>query len=78
NLSWRINVSGGILGRINRTSSDQISVLNSMETLNVSLAQMIFGFGKITILVSAVCDEGIVASKTVHASVFPFYVKRNA
>ncbi len=77
NLSWRINVSGGILGRINRTSSDQISVLNSMETLNVSLAQMIFGFGKITILVSAVCDEGIVASKTVHASVFLFYVKRN-
>jgi hypothetical protein len=76
NLSWSLSVSGGILGRINRTSSDQVPVLDNNETLNISLKQMILGFGKITILVSAACDEGVIVSKTVGGSVFLFFVKK--
>ena len=77
NLSWSISVKGGILGRINSTSSDRISVLGSMESINVSSSRMIFGFGKITIAVLATCDEGVIASKTADGFVFLFFITRN-
>ena len=39
---------------------------------------MIFGFGKVTMTVSATCDEGIVASKTADGFVVLFFIIRNA
>lgn len=77
NLSWSISVTGGILGRINSTTSDRISLLGSMESVNVSSTKMIFGFGKITITVLATCDEGVVASKTADGFVFLFFITMN-
>jgi hypothetical protein len=77
NLSWSISVKGGILGRINRTSSDRISLLDSMESINISSTKMIFGFGKITITVLAACDEGVIATKTADGFVFLFFITRN-
>jgi hypothetical protein len=75
NLSWQILVTGGIFGRINSTRSDIIPTLDTQQTVNISLDRFIFGFGKITILVSATCDEGVVVSKTAEASVFLIFVK---
>jgi PQQ-like domain len=77
NLSWQMTVTGGILGRINITRSDHIATLDSLEGVNISLNRFIFGFGKITILVSAICDEGVTGEKTVEASVFLVFVRRN-
>ncbi len=77
NLSWMISVTGGILGRINRSTADRITVLDIMESINVSLTRTIFGFGKIIITVTATCDEGIVASKTTDGFVFLIFITRN-
>ncbi len=77
NLSWNISVMGGILGRINSTSSGHISVVGGMDAVNVSMSRMIFGFGKITISATVTYNEGVVASEIATGSVFLFFIKRN-
>ena len=77
NLSWSISVTGGLLGRINSTSSGLTGVLEGLEQVNVSTTKMIIGFGKVTMTVSATCDEGVAASKTADGFVFLFFIKRN-
>jgi hypothetical protein len=56
NISWRIHVQGGVLGRINETISGTIDVLAPGHSTTFSTG-MFFGFGKITITAQA--DEVI-------------------
>jgi hypothetical protein len=78
NLSWTLSVTGGVLGRVNRTQTDFIVSLGSMESTNVSLTQLVFGFGMITISATARCDEGVVTSDALDAFVFLFFIKKNS
>jgi hypothetical protein len=53
NLSWSISAIGGIVGRINVTTSGVIPVLSIGEDNEMESAGIIFGFGKIDINIKA-------------------------
>ncbi len=61
NVTWEINVLGGLLGLISKVKTDKIPILASGADESVKLG-LVFGFGSITITVSATCDEGSFAS----------------
>lgn len=51
NVSWSLSVTGGILGRINVSSTGTIDSLAPDESVSVKLESMVVGFGKISIKV---------------------------
>jgi hypothetical protein len=61
NVPWTISVKGGILGRINVTTSDVIASLSAGGAQTVQTNKFIFGFGTITIQLTA---GAATASKT--------------
>lgn len=66
NVDWTIKITGGILGRINKTYTGNIATLAPAGGQAIQTTGIVLGFGKITITISAVCDEG--ASKQVSSS----------
>ena len=63
NVAWTMTITGGILGRINKTYTGNIPTLAPAGGQAIQSTGIILGLGKITIAISAVCDEG--ASKQV-------------
>ena len=53
NVPWSIHVTGGILNRIDVTSSGNISTLAASGTTTVQTDKFIFGIGKLTISLTA-------------------------
>jgi hypothetical protein len=64
NVQWTIEVTGGALGRIDKSATGTIASLAIGATGQASLG-LIIGLGKITVTVSATCDEGVSAEETV-------------
>jgi len=64
NVNWTITATGGIIGLINKESSDIHDTLADDDEITVNLG-MIFGLGAIVVSVEVTCDEGISADKTV-------------
>jgi len=71
NVTWNISLSGGII-LIGKQKTGTISTLAAGETATIK--SFIFGFGKSTITVHAVCDEGSSAEKSANGFVFLFLV----
>jgi hypothetical protein len=63
NMTWTITVTGGILKRINVTATDKIASL-AIGGEGGGKTKMILGFGSITVVVTATCDEGSTATLT--------------
>ncbi|MEM0467136.1 MAG: hypothetical protein QXX20_06025 [Candidatus Thermoplasmatota archaeon] len=64
NVDWTIKVTGGILGRINKTITDTIETLAVNEEKAIGPTGTILGFGSIQVLVTATCAEGKSVEKT--------------
>lgn len=78
NIAWRITVTGGILRHINKNITGTIVTLGEDRELTVK-SGMFFGFGPITVAVSAVCDEvSSPAEKNATGQVLLFWVKINS
>lgn len=56
-LQWSISVRGGVLNRINITTSDIIDTLLVGDTTDVAIDRSMFGLGRIQITVTAVASE---------------------
>jgi hypothetical protein len=65
NVTWRITVTGGLLGFINKTAGDTIASVAAGGESNPLKTGFFFGFGKIMVTVTATCDQGATAEKTV-------------
>jgi outer membrane protein assembly factor BamB len=74
NVSWSLNVAGGLLRRINVTGSGSESVLEGYSQL-LGSANKIFGLGKITITVKAKAADVAEKVKTVEGFVFFFILQ---
>lgn len=57
NVNVTITVVGGLLKRINKTTTEVIPTLDINEEVTVTTEGMIFGFGKITLTATATCPE---------------------
>jgi len=68
-INWSFSISGGFLGRINATNTGIISFLGSKEA-EVIRSDPVFGFGRITIRVTANNVD-----KTVNGFIFLFFIK---
>jgi hypothetical protein len=66
NVAWTITVTGGILGRINKTISGTLTSLAIGANATIGPTGMILGLGTIQVNVNAVCAEGpsVSGSKT--------------
>jgi hypothetical protein len=64
NVTWSIIVTGGLLGRINITTGDTIASLAVGMESDPLKTGLFLGLGKITITVTATCDQGASAQKT--------------
>ncbi|GAH60117.1 unnamed protein product, partial [marine sediment metagenome] len=64
-VAWSITVTGGLLGRINKTVEDTIASLAVGEE-SVLETGIFFGLGKIAIEVTVTCDEGASDEETVN------------
>jgi hypothetical protein len=58
-VTWEITVNGGLLGRINVTTSGSISNLPVGETVTVTTDGFILGLGKIDITASTYCAQSV-------------------
>lgn len=67
-VSWEITVKGGLLGRIDVTSSGTITNLAAGETVTVTTEGFILGLGRIDITASAFCAESIPPSAQKNAA----------
>jgi hypothetical protein len=65
-VDWTIHVTGGILGLIDKTTNGTIDTLAIGEEKTITSDKIIFGFGAISVTVTAICDEG--ASDTQNAA----------
>ena len=63
-VAWSITVTGGFLGRIDKTVEDTIASLAVDEESDPLSTGLFFGLGKIAIEVTAVCNEGSSDSET--------------
>jgi hypothetical protein len=70
NVAWSISVKGGILNRINVTTTSNITTLAANGTVTVQTDKFIFGLGKLTIELTA---DPVIASKT--GKQFLFFTK---
>ncbi|MFO7678110.1 MAG: hypothetical protein R6V50_07010, partial [Thermoplasmatota archaeon] len=76
-ISWEINVTGGILKRINIQTEDVIPSIPVGETVTVTTEGFIFGLGKIDITVSAHCADSLPTNveKTATGRVLLFLIR---
>jgi hypothetical protein len=63
NVRWDIKATGGILGKINSITNGTIPSLAIGASEPIS-SPMIMGLGTITVVVTATCDEGSIATAT--------------
>ena len=74
NLEWSIVVTGGLLGRVNATATGTAVTLAAGATAPMSL-EMFFGFGKISIVITASASNAVEVSATKSAFLLgPFVV----
>ena len=73
NVSWAITVTGGILGKINVSAEGTVDSLAPNAT-EIGVAKPIFGLGKIHVVVTATCDEGVSVTKDVDGKILIFWV----
>jgi len=75
NVAWTMKITGGILGRINKTYTGNIATIAPAAGQAIQSTGLVLGLGAITITISAVCDEG--ASKQVSSSgkVLIFFIR---
>ncbi len=73
-IEWDITVTGGILGRINKTATGTISTLAIDAEAEIILSRF-FGLGTIFITVSARCAEGIQKTKEIEGRQLFIYTK---
>jgi len=60
NIEWTITVQGGLLKRINVTTTGVISLLDIDSNTNLATDELIFGLGNVTITITALyCDKKI-------------------
>ncbi len=71
-VTWNITVTGGLLGRINKKTEGTIASLPAGESASLKLG-MFLGLGKITITITATCNEGASAEKTANGKQFIIY-----
>jgi hypothetical protein len=64
NVAWTIEVTGGILGKINVQGEGTIASLAADAEDSSAKTKMILGLGAISVKVTATCDEGSTASVT--------------
>ena len=75
NVKWTMEITGGILKRINKTYTDTILTLDPASPQPIQSTGLILGLGKITITISAVCDEGASKQVSIEGKVFIFFIK---
>jgi len=75
NVKWTMEITGGILKRINKTYTDTILTLAPASPQTIQSTGLILGLGKITITISAVCDEGASKQVSIEGKVFIFFIK---
>lgn len=66
NVTWTMTITGGILGRINKTYTGNIATLAPAGSGAIQSTGIVLGLGKITITITATCDEGV--TKTVSSA----------
>ena len=74
NISWTIKVTGGILGRINVTSSGMIETLGSGDSVEIQTRGLLFGLGRISVLVTAY-NQDWADAKSVDGKQLLFYTR---
>ena len=77
NVSVTIKVTGGILGRINKTKTQTISTLAIDQEVTVTTDGMIFGLGTIQLTATASCPEAVppVVTKTATGKVLIVFIR---
>jgi hypothetical protein len=77
NVSVTITVVGGLLKRINKTTTEVIPTIDINEEVTVTTDGMIFGFGKITLTATATCPEATppVVTKTATGKVLIIFIR---
>jgi len=63
NVDWSIVVTGGLLGKVNKTATATVATLAAGAITPMSLG-MFIGFGKISIVISAHASNAIAVSAT--------------
>ncbi len=73
-INWSISVKGGILGRINITSEDDIDEIEAEDSETVSTDGFIMGFGKVEIKIIVESGNADKEKKTLDGFVFGMFV----
>jgi hypothetical protein len=73
-VNWSISVTGGILRRIDLRSTGTISTLSAESTTTVQSSRIPFGFGRVTITVTAQASGGEIVTQTAKGFKFLFIV----
>lgn len=63
-VDWTIHITGGILGKIDKTTNGTIDTLGIGAEKTVTSDKIIFGFGAISVTVTAICHEGASDTQT--------------
>jgi hypothetical protein len=80
NVNVTITVTGGILGRINKTKTETITTLAMNEEVTVTTEGLIFGLGAIVLTAKASCIEATppIVTKTGSGKVFIVFIRNIA
>ena len=70
NVSWSIKFDGGLVFPKEKTGTIDTLAAGGQQTMKA----IVFGFGKPTITVNAICNEGSADTKTANGIVFLFFV----
>jgi hypothetical protein len=72
NISWNITIEGGFVVPSQKTGTIPIITTDGQSKIHIT----VFGFGKKTITVSLMSNEGLFIKKTANASLLLFFVIR--
>ena len=75
NVAWTIQITGGLIGRINKTTPGTVSSLAPAGTSAIASKGLILGLGTIQVKISAVCDEGASKTVTIPGKILLFFIK---
>lgn len=77
NVSVTLSVTGGILGRINKTKTQTISTLAIDQEITITTEGLIFGLGKITLTATASCPQAVppVVTKTGSGKILIVFIR---
>ncbi|HVQ01342.1 MAG TPA: hypothetical protein VMT57_07490 [Candidatus Thermoplasmatota archaeon] len=75
NVIWTIKIIGGIFKRINKTYTDTIVSLPVDSPQKITTTGFVLGWGKITIAISATCQEGASKQVSTTGKLLLIYIK---